>query len=76
MEFKEIKGIGLFELLSKRGKEVFMPQGVFHWVNRAKKEANIDATIGVGRGLKSEISPQRNDWEYFYKTSDSINSSS
>ncbi|MGR3293386.1 MAG: aminotransferase class I/II-fold pyridoxal phosphate-dependent enzyme [Candidatus Scalindua sp.] len=56
MEFNELKKVGLFELLSKRGKEVFMPQGVFHWVNRAKKEANIDATIGVGRGLKSEIS--------------------
>jgi aspartate/methionine/tyrosine aminotransferase len=55
MEFKALKEIGLFELLSKRGKEVFMPQGVFHWVNRAKKEASIDATIGVGRGLKSEI---------------------
>ena len=56
MEFKELKEVGLFELLSKRGKEVFMPQGVFHWVNRAKKEAHIDATIGIGRGLKSEIS--------------------
>ncbi len=56
MEFKKLKEVGLFELLSKRGKEVFMPQGVFHWVNRAKKEAHIDATIGIGRGLKSEIS--------------------
>jgi len=56
MEFKELKNVGLFNILSKRGKEVFMPQGVFHWVNRAKKEASIDATIGVGRGLKSEIS--------------------
>ncbi len=56
MEFKELKKIGMFDLLSKRGKEVFMPQGVFHWVNRVKKEASIDATIGVGRGLKSEIS--------------------
>ncbi len=56
MEFKALKEIGLFELLSKLGKRVFMPQGVFHWVHRAKKEATIDATIGVGRGLKSEIS--------------------
>jgi hypothetical protein len=35
MEFKELKKIGLFELLSIRGKDVFMPQGVFHWVNRS-----------------------------------------
>lgn len=53
MEFKALKEI---ELFSKLGKRVFMPQGVFHWVHRAKKEATIDATIGVGRGLKSEIS--------------------
>ena len=55
MEFKALKEVGLFELFSKLGKRVFMPQGVFHWVHRAKKEATIDATIGVGRGLKSEI---------------------
>lgn len=55
MEFEALKQNGLFNLLSKVGKRVFMPQGVFHWVNRAKKEAHIDATIGVARGLKSEF---------------------
>ncbi len=56
MELKALQEVGLFKLFSKLGKRAFMPQGVFHWVHRAKKEATIDATIGVGRGLKSEIS--------------------
>jgi len=37
------------------GKTILLPQGIFYWLGRAKKEAAINATIGSAYGPESEI---------------------
>jgi aspartate/methionine/tyrosine aminotransferase len=42
-------------LFSAFGKSISLPQGIFYWTGRAKKEAEINATIGSAYGPESEI---------------------
>ncbi len=46
MEFKIIKRTPLYKALSELGKRIYLPQGVFYWAGRAKKEAEIMGTLG------------------------------
>ncbi len=54
MEFKNLQESGIFDLLSNFGKEIFQPPGIIEWSGRAKKEAEINATLGVATGKLSE----------------------
>jgi aspartate/methionine/tyrosine aminotransferase len=55
MEFDALKKSGLANLFSALGKGIELPQGIFYWLGRAKKEAEINATIGSAKGPESEI---------------------
>jgi len=55
MEFDSLKKSGIINLLSAFGRSIWLPQGIFYWTARAKKEATIDATIGSAQGPESEI---------------------
>lgn len=55
MEFDALNRSGITNLLSTLGRSIFLPQGIFYWTGRAKKEAVINATIGSAQGPESEI---------------------
>ena len=55
MEFDALKKSGFDLLLSSLGRSIELPQGIFYWLGRAKKEAEINATIGSAKGPESEI---------------------
>lgn len=55
MEFEALKKSGIANLFSSFGRSIWLPQGIFYWTGRAKKEARIDATIGSAQGPESEI---------------------
>ncbi len=55
MEFEILKKTPIFESLSALGKDIFQPNGIFHWAGRARKEAVVNATIGNAEGLESDI---------------------
>lgn len=54
MEFNHLKESGIFDLLSDFGKKISQPPGIIEWSARAKKEAEINATVGVATGKPSE----------------------
>ncbi|KKU78051.1 MAG: hypothetical protein UY05_C0069G0008, partial [Candidatus Peregrinibacteria bacterium GW2011_GWA2_47_7] len=45
--FPILQHTSLWNALSSFGKEIISPQGIFYWAGRAKKEAEVDATIGT-----------------------------
>ena len=55
MASKALDNIGMTDLFSELGKRIFLPQGIFYWSGRAKKEAEINATIGSAAGPDDEI---------------------
>ncbi|QEE16083.2 aminotransferase class I/II-fold pyridoxal phosphate-dependent enzyme [Promethearchaeum syntrophicum] len=55
MEFETLKKTPVFEALSSIGKRIYQPNGIFYWTSRAKKEAEINATIGTAVGFESDI---------------------
>jgi len=55
MEFIQFKSSILWNALSKLGKSIFLPKGIFYWSDRATKEAEINGTIGVMTGYENEI---------------------
>ncbi len=46
MNFEIINKTPLYHALSDVGKRIFLPDGIFYWSGRAKKEADINGTIG------------------------------
>ena len=46
MNFEIINKTPLYHALSDVGKRIFLPDGIFYWSGRAKKEADIIGTIG------------------------------
>ena len=46
MEFKYIEKTPIYKAFSELGKRIFLPDGIFYWSGRAKKEAEIIGTIG------------------------------
>ncbi|MFA6451354.1 MAG: aminotransferase class I/II-fold pyridoxal phosphate-dependent enzyme, partial [bacterium] len=61
MQFDHLKNAGLYDILSGEARAIILPQGIFHWSGRAKKEAKIDATIGSAQGKKSLFLPGGDD---------------
>jgi len=55
MEFEMIKKSPLYNILSEQGKRIYLPQGVFHWSGRAKKEAEIMGTLGSAFGFEEDF---------------------
>jgi aspartate/methionine/tyrosine aminotransferase len=55
MEFKVIKKTPLFKAFSELGKRIFLPEGIFYWSGRAKKEAEIIGTIGSAFGYEKDF---------------------
>ena len=61
MDYEALKKAGIVNLFSTLGRNIALPQGIFYWLGRAKKEATINATIGSARGPESEIIPGAGD---------------
>ena len=55
MEFKIVKKTPLYNAFSELGKRIYLPQGVFHWSGRAKKEAEIMGTLGSAFGFEEDF---------------------
>jgi len=55
MEFDIIKKTPLYKALSELGKRIYLPQGVFYWSGRAKKEAEIMGTLGSAFGYEKDF---------------------
>jgi len=63
MEFKYIEKTPLYDALSDLGKRIFLPDGIFYWSGRAKKEAEIIGTIGSAFGYEKDfIDGGSNEW--------------
>lgn len=56
MDFPALKTTSLWRSLSRLGKSVETPHGIFFWAGRAKKEALIDGTIGIAQDDNGTIS--------------------
>ena len=67
-EWKALKECGLFDALSQSGKDQFLPPGIFHWAGRAKKEAEINATIGSAFGPAEEIGLEGGNTVFYLPT--------
>ena len=65
-EWTALKECKLFDSLSEKGKAAFLPPGIFYWAGRAKKEAEINATIGSAFGPLSEIGVEGKGSTVFY----------
>ncbi|MBY9016584.1 MAG: aminotransferase class I/II-fold pyridoxal phosphate-dependent enzyme, partial [Candidatus Lokiarchaeota archaeon] len=67
MEFGMIKKTPLYNALSEQGKRIYLPQGVFHWSGRAKKEAEIMGTLGSAYGFEEDfIEGGTSEWVPLY----------
>ena len=55
MEFEIVNKIPLYNALSELGKRIYLPQGVFHWSGRAKREADINGTLGSAFGFEEDF---------------------
>ena len=55
MEFEIIKKTPLYKALSELGKRIYLPQGIFSWAARAKKEAEIMGTLGSAFGYEKDF---------------------
>jgi aspartate/methionine/tyrosine aminotransferase len=55
VEFKYIQKTPLWAAFSKLGQRIFVPDGIFYWSGRAKKESKINATIGTAYGTQGDL---------------------
>jgi len=55
MEFDILKKTSLYEVLSERGKRIYLPEGIFYWAGRAKKEADYNGTIGAAYAYEKDF---------------------
>jgi aspartate/methionine/tyrosine aminotransferase len=63
MDFKIIQKTPIHHALSDLGKRIFLPDGIFYWAGRAKKEAELIGTIGSAFGFEKDfIDGGSEDW--------------
>jgi aspartate/methionine/tyrosine aminotransferase len=63
MESNYIQNTPLYNAFSEIGKRIFLPNGIFYWSGRAKKEAEIIGTIGSAYGFERDfIDGGSSDW--------------
>ncbi|MFW9989385.1 MAG: aminotransferase class I/II-fold pyridoxal phosphate-dependent enzyme [Candidatus Odinarchaeota archaeon] len=55
MKFNYIEKTPLYTALSEIGKRIFLPDGIFYWSGRAKKEAEIIGTIGSAYAYEKDF---------------------
>jgi hypothetical protein len=55
LAFKILQQTPLFDIFSEVGRRVFLPEGIFYWSGRAKKEAQYDATLGVAYAYEKDF---------------------
>ncbi|MFX0075013.1 MAG: aminotransferase class I/II-fold pyridoxal phosphate-dependent enzyme [Candidatus Hermodarchaeota archaeon] len=67
MEFEVTKKTPLYKAFSEQGKRIYLPQGIFYWSGRAKKEAEIIGTIGSAFGYEQDfVEGGSSEWVPFY----------
>jgi len=67
MEFEVTKKTPLYNTFSEQGKRIYLPQGIFHWSGRAKKEAEISGTLGSAFGYEKDfIEGGTSEWVPLY----------
>ncbi len=63
MKFDIIQRTPLYNALSEIGKRIFLPEGIFYWAGRAKKEAELSGTLGAAYGFEKDfIDGGSSDW--------------
>ena len=63
MEFIHLKKTPLYRAFSELGKRIFLPDGIFYWSGRAKKEAELIGTIGSAFGFERDfVDGGGSDW--------------
>ncbi|MFX1317037.1 MAG: aminotransferase class I/II-fold pyridoxal phosphate-dependent enzyme, partial [Promethearchaeota archaeon] len=55
MKFRYIQKTPLYKAFSDIGRRIFLPDGIFYWTDRAKKEAELIGTIGSAYGFENEF---------------------
>ncbi|MFX1391331.1 MAG: aminotransferase class I/II-fold pyridoxal phosphate-dependent enzyme [Promethearchaeota archaeon] len=55
MNFKYLQKTPLYNAFSELGRRIFLPEGIFYWSRRAKKEAEIIGTIGSAYGYEKDF---------------------
>ncbi|MFO8020152.1 MAG: aminotransferase class I/II-fold pyridoxal phosphate-dependent enzyme [Promethearchaeia archaeon] len=55
MDFTLLKTTPLYDAFSELGKRIYLPDGIFHWSGRAKKEAELIGTIGTAYGFEKDF---------------------
>jgi aspartate/methionine/tyrosine aminotransferase len=61
MEFTLLEKTSLYPSFSDLGKRIFLPDGIFYWSGRAKKEAELIGTIGSAFCYDNEIASDGTD---------------
>ena len=54
-DFDILPKTALYKAFSEMGKRIFLPDGIFYWSGRAKKEAEIRATIGAAYAFEQDF---------------------
>jgi len=63
MDSKILENTPLYSAFSDLGKRISLPQGVFYWSGRAKKEAEINGTIGAAYAHEYDfIKEGKSEW--------------
>ena len=63
MKFNYIQKTPLYDAFSEIGKRIFLPDGIFYWSERAKKEADLIGTIGSAYAYEHDfIDGGRSEW--------------
>ena len=57
MEFNILPKTPLYKAFSDVGKRIYLPNGIFYWSGRAKKEAEYSATLGAAYGYEKDFIP-------------------
>ncbi|MFX1596929.1 MAG: aminotransferase class I/II-fold pyridoxal phosphate-dependent enzyme [Promethearchaeota archaeon] len=55
MKFDIVQKTPLYNAFSEIGKRIFLPEGIFFWSGRAKKEAEFNGTIGAAYGFEKDF---------------------
>ncbi|MFX1557039.1 MAG: aminotransferase class I/II-fold pyridoxal phosphate-dependent enzyme [Promethearchaeota archaeon] len=55
MNFTILKKTPLYNCFSELGKRIYLPEGIFYWSGRAKKEADFIGTIGTAYAFEKDF---------------------
>ena len=63
MDSKILEKTPLYSAFSELGKRISLPQGIFYWSGRAKKDAELNGTIGTAYAHEDDfIKEGRSEW--------------